>query len=218
MPPRTIAIGDIHGHASALIGLLRLIGPTKEDVIVTLGDYVDGGPDSRGVSNILIELAARCQLMPLLGNHDEMMLAAREGRDNLRFWLNLGGGTRLESYGPDLSLDQIPEAHFQFLAHCRPHYETKTHFFIHARYDPWLPLELQDSKTRLWLDLNEKVPEPHMNGQIAVVGHTVQANRRILDLPHLKCVDTGCGHRGLLTALHVESGRIWQVDERGYEH
>jgi serine/threonine protein phosphatase 1 len=46
MTPRTIAIGDIHGHTAALIGLLRLIRPTQEDMIVTLGDYVDRGPDN----------------------------------------------------------------------------------------------------------------------------------------------------------------------------
>jgi 2-polyprenyl-3-methyl-5-hydroxy-6-metoxy-1,4-benzoquinol methylase len=54
-----------------------------------------------------------------------------------------------------------------------------------------------------------------MNGQIAIVGHTVQRTGRILDLPHLKCIDTGCGHGGLLTAMHVESGQVWQVNEAG---
>ena len=215
VPSRTIAIGDTHGHSDALAGLLRLIEPTSEDTIVTLGDYVDCGPDSRGVLDMLIELADRCRLVPLLGNHDEMMLAAREGRDNLKFWLKLGGGTTLESYGPDLNLDRIPAAHFRFLNQCRPYYETATHFFVHARYDPSLPLERQDSKTRLWLDLTEEIPGPHVNGKIAVVGHTVQPNGHILDLPHLKCIDTGCGHGGLLTALHIESANVWQVDEAG---
>ena len=215
MPARTIAIGDVHGHLAALAGLLHLIEPTANDTIIMLGDYVDRGPDSRGVLDHLIELADRCQLIPLMGNHEEMMLGACEGRDNLRFWLNCGGGATLESYGPDLNLDGIPRAHFHFLEQCRPHYEMATHFFIHARYDPWLPLERQDSKTRLWLDLDEEIPEPHMNGQIAVVGHTVQRTGRILDLPHLKCIDTGCGFGGLLTALDVISGRIWQVEETG---
>jgi serine/threonine protein phosphatase 1 len=215
MPIRTIAIGDIHGHSAALAGLLRLIEPTATDTIVMMGDYVDGGPDSRGVLDLLIELAGRCQLVPLLGNHDEMMLAAREGRDNLNFWLKLGGATALESYGDGYDVAHIRSRHFDFLNRCLPFYEIETHFFVHARYDPWKPLALQDSKTRLWLDLNEEIPGPHMNGQIAVVGHTVQKTWRILDLPHLKCIDTGCGHGGLLAALHIESGSLWQVDEAG---
>ena len=215
MPPRTIAIGDIHGHAAALAGLLRLIEPQADDTLVTLGDYIDGGPDSRGVLEQLIELADRCRLVPLLGNHEEMMLGAREGRDNLKFWLNFGGGATLESYGPDLNLKLVPRVHLQFLERCRHDFETTTHFFIHASYDLRLPLDRQDAKTRLWDDLNEEIPGPHTSGKIAVVGHTVQANHRILDLPHLKCIDTGCGYGGLLTALEIETGRFWQVDENG---
>jgi serine/threonine protein phosphatase 1 len=136
MPARTIAIGDIHGHSAALGGLIQLIEPASDDTIVMLGDYVDGGPDSRGVLNMLIELADRCRLMPLLGNHEEMMLAAREGIGNLRFWLNCGGARTLESYGLDLDLNPVPEEHFDFLSRCRPFYEIDTHFFVHARYDP----------------------------------------------------------------------------------
>jgi hypothetical protein len=68
MPPRTIAIGDIHGCSTAFIRLLRLIAPTREDTIVTLGDYVDIGLDSNGVLDELIEFGKRCRLVPLLGN------------------------------------------------------------------------------------------------------------------------------------------------------
>ncbi|MGH7137072.1 MAG: metallophosphoesterase, partial [Pirellulales bacterium] len=49
MPERTIAIGDIHGCSSALATLIRAIEPRASDTIVTLGDYVDRGPDSKGV-------------------------------------------------------------------------------------------------------------------------------------------------------------------------
>jgi serine/threonine protein phosphatase 1 len=57
-----------------------------------------------------------------------------------------------------------------------------------------------------------------LNGKIAVVGHTPQASDQILDLPHLKCIDTACGYDGLLTALDVSTGQIWQVDESGRTH
>ncbi len=76
MRPRTIAIGDIHGCSLALEALLDAIQPRPDDVIVTLGDYVNRGPDSRGVLDRLIELERRCKLVPILGNHDEMLLAA----------------------------------------------------------------------------------------------------------------------------------------------
>jgi serine/threonine protein phosphatase 1 len=215
MPSRTIAIGDIHGCSAALAGLLRLVEPTADDTIVTLGDYVDIGLDSQGVLDTLIELETRRALVPLLGNHEEMMLGARNGKDDLRFWLNCGGGATLDSYGFDERLSLVPPSHWRFLERCRPYFETETHFFVHACYDPRAPLDAQDSRTRLWLDLVGKIPGPHVSGKSAVVGHTPQENGRILDLPHLKCIDTGCGYGGLLSALNVETGEVWQVDERG---
>ena len=67
MNPRTIAIGDIHGCSAALDALLEAIRPRREDCIVTLGDYINRGPDSRGVIERLIKLKDRCRLVPLLG-------------------------------------------------------------------------------------------------------------------------------------------------------
>jgi hypothetical protein len=74
MKSRTIAIGVIHGCSAALDALLEAIGPRPDDIIVTLGDYINRGPDSRGVLDRLIDLIRRCRLVPLLGNHDQMLL------------------------------------------------------------------------------------------------------------------------------------------------
>ena len=67
MIPRTIAIGDIHGCSAALDALLDAVRPTPEDVVVTLGDVIDCGPDSRGVVERLLDLAGRCRLVFLTG-------------------------------------------------------------------------------------------------------------------------------------------------------
>ena len=56
--PRTIAIGDIHGCLPALETLLAAIRPQPVDTLVLLGDYVDRGPDSRGMIQRLLKLAA----------------------------------------------------------------------------------------------------------------------------------------------------------------
>ncbi len=77
MPGRTIAIGDIHGCADALATLIAAIEPGPDDLVVTLGDYIDRGPDSRGTIELLIALAGRCRLVPILGNHDQMLLELR---------------------------------------------------------------------------------------------------------------------------------------------
>ena len=76
MPGRTIAIGDIHGCSAALRALIAAIEPTADDTLVPLGDYVDRGPDSRGVIDAVLELEKRCRVVPLLGNHELMLLDA----------------------------------------------------------------------------------------------------------------------------------------------
>ncbi len=214
--PRTIAIADIHGHSDALAALVRLVNPQPEDTVVTLGDYVDRGPDSKGVLDQLIELARRCHLVPLKGNHEEMMLGAREGRSDFKFWMTFGGDFALESYGPDQSLRLVPRQHWDFLARLPLAFETERHFFLHANYDPTRPIDEQDSSTVLWRPLEgNDIPGRHYSGKTAILGHTPQKDGKILDLGHLVCLDTGCGHGGLLTALDVDRGQIWQVDEFG---
>jgi serine/threonine protein phosphatase 1 len=211
---RTIAIGDIHGCSTALAALVEAFEVTPDDTIVPLGDYVDRGIDSKGVLDQLIALSNRCQLLPILGNHDEMMLHARDGRSDFQFWLNCGGDAALDSYGASSRLDLIPRSHFAFLESCRAYVETDTHIFLHANYKPDVPFNQTDDHTLRWLSLRDYTPaERHCSGKTAVVGHTPQKD--VLNLGHLICLDTGCCHGGWLTALDVDSGQIWQVNERG---
>ena len=95
--PRILAIGDIHGCAYALDALLRAVNPAPDDLVITLGDYVDRGLDSAGVLNRLIRLAQTHRLVALRGNHEEMMLNAREGDGPLALWLACGGEATLMS-------------------------------------------------------------------------------------------------------------------------
>lgn len=213
--PRTIAIGDIHGCSTSLAAILNLIDPQSSDTIVALGDFVDRGLDSKGVLDQLIALQSRCHLVPIFGNHDEMMLNARNGKDDFNFWKNCGGITALDSYGSSGRLDLIPASHFRFLQQCVPFFETETHFFVHANYKPDVPLEQLDDHTMRWLSLRDIVPSPHCSGKVAVMGHTPQPD--ILDLGHLICLDTGCCAGGWLTAFDVNSCESWQVDERGQQ-
>src|SRR5262249_45198550 len=94
---RLLAIGDIHGCLHALTTLLDLVTPRSKDQIITLGDYVDRGPDSRGVLDHLIDLHDAGRLVALRGNHDAMMLEACNGQN--RGWLACGGIQTLISYG-----------------------------------------------------------------------------------------------------------------------
>jgi serine/threonine protein phosphatase 1 len=215
MPGRIIAIGDIHGYSRSLAALIEAIDPQPDDTIVPLGDYVDRGMDVKGVIEQLIALAQRCRLVPILGNHDEILLDIREGNDEVfHDWLSFGGTTTLYSYGCRHPRE-IPAEHIAFLEDCWTYFETDKHFFVHASYIPDRPLPSQPLEVIRWASIRGGAPGPHFSGKTAIVGHTAQKNHEILDLGHLKCIDTHIYGGGYLTALEVETGRIWQVDDEG---
>jgi serine/threonine protein phosphatase 1 len=215
MKPRTIAIGDIHGCSAALDALLKLIRPRPEDCIVTLGDYINRGPDSRGVIERLIELKNCCRLFPLLGNHEEMLFEALAENYPLDYFLGVGGDATLDSYGPDCVLSLIPDDHFKFLKSCLDFHETNSHIFVHASYESDRPMNEQTSPILRWEALGNSVPEPHFSGKTVIAGHNSQKNGKILDLGHVKVIDTYCYGGGWLTALDVQTEEVWQADREG---
>jgi serine/threonine protein phosphatase 1 len=112
---RQFAIGDIHGCLTALQVLDKELAFGDGDTVVTLGDYVDRGPDSRGVIEFLLGLRKRCKLVALRGNHEIMMLMARNDRSLLVNWVACGGGATLDSYGA-AGFHDIPGTHWDFIA------------------------------------------------------------------------------------------------------
>lgn len=215
MTSRLIAIGDIHGCANALDVLLSMILPQAGDRIVTLGDYVDRGPDSKGVIDRLIALRETCEVIAIQGNHEEMMLEVLRGDTPHDSWVQFGGVATLDSYGFIGSLDILPPEHVEFFDSMVDHYESDEHFFVHANYDSARSLEDQEIYQLRWQKLTEVVPPPHPNGKKAVVGHTHDPEFEIFDVGHLICLDTYCYGGGWLSALEVNSGRIWQADMEG---
>lgn len=216
---RTLAIGDIHGCSRALDLLLDRVQLQADDQVVTLGDYVDRGPDSAGVIERLIQLRRDCRLVPLRGNHEIMMLDARQSDDAVRLalWLQYGGKETLASYAHSTfaadQLAQVPEHHWAFLQSCQGWHETETHFFVHANAYPFLPLAEQPDSILYWepfLDLG-----PHESGKVMVCGHTAQKSGVPLCRGHAICIDTWVYGDGWLTCYDPGSGRIWQANQRG---
>jgi serine/threonine protein phosphatase 1 len=218
---RTIAIGDIHGCSAALAALLDSIRPGPQDTVILLGDYIDRGPDSRGVLDQLLALATHCRLIALLGNHEAMLLAAIRDTAAVPLWLSCGGVQTLRSYGwvrggPRRRLrDWIDQPHWQFLTRCVRYHETDRHLFLHAGYVAELPLAEQPAEALLWRVTDPRTTRPHGSGKTAIVGHTPQHSGEILDLGFLICIDTNCHRGGWLTALEVHTGEIWQTDAQG---
>ncbi len=213
--PRTIVIGDIHGCLAALDALLDAIELTPDDTLVTVGDYVDRGPDSRGVIERLIELDQTMHLVPLMGNHEEMMLDVVEGGAEPYGWLNHGGVQTMESYGFSGDLSVVPVSHREFMKKLAPYFENETHFVVHANYDPRLDLEEQPQDLLRWVKLTEYMPGPHFSGKQAIVGHTHDRQGQIFRSPHLVCIDTFCYGGQCLTALELTSGQVWQASRAG---
>lgn len=215
---RILAIGDIHGCLTALDTLLALVAPQPDDLLITLGDYVDRGPHSAGVLDRLIALHAGGHLIALRGNHDAMMLDARQGLDR-RMWVACGGKDTLHSYGiptyQDGPYEAIPDSHWHFLEHdCRDYYETETHFFVHGNVYPDVPLAEQPTYVLYWDKLID--PVQHESGKIMVCGHTKQRSGVPLYVGHTICIDTGVYEAsGWLTCLDVQTDRIWQANQKG---
>ncbi len=215
MSHRLIAIGDVHGCRQALDALIEVIEPGPDDTVVMLGDYVDRGPDSRGVVDTLVALADRTRLVCLMGNHEEMMLAVLKHGEPHHGWLRYGGVETLDSYDFSGDLDFLPPSHDRFFDGLGDYYECDGFFFTHAAYDPDQPLENQSTDMLRWHSLRDGVPGPHQSGKVAVVGHTAHREGDILDVGHLICIDTCCYGGGWLTGIELRGGEIWQASREG---
>jgi len=217
---RTLALGDIHGCFAALTALENLVD-WDDDLLVTLGDYTDRGPRSREVLDWLIERDRTGRLIALRGNHDLMMLAARDDETALGFWLAYGGRGTLRSYAPagqDGTIADVPEEHWRFLAErTRPYYESDAHLFVHASLESELPLEQQSEHALYWkkIDGPDGPPPPHRSGKPIVCGHTSQGSGRPLEFSGGVCIDTRVYGDGWLTCLDVATGHYWQANEQG---
>lgn len=210
---RKFAIGDIHGCLSALQVLDRELAFGDGDTVVTLGDYVDRGPDSRGVIDFLINLSNRCRLFALRGNHEIMMLEARVVSSWLASWLNCGGAATLASYGSN-GIQDVPDSHWHFLAGTIPYQVSKHDFFVHANVLPDVSLEDQPDVNLFWEHLPKEVL-PHISGRRMICGHTPQTSGLPLDLGHAVCIDTWAYGDGWLTCLEPATGDYWQANQQG---
>jgi serine/threonine protein phosphatase 1 len=212
---RLIAIGDVHGCGLALDAVLNSIDPKSDDCIVFLGDVVDQGKESRDVLERIIALKKQCHVVLIQGNHEEMMFAARENEQALRYWENCGGVQTLNSYRFGGTLDEIPAQHWALLETCVPYYETDEFILTHANYLADLAMADQPDYTLRWELFDQTKERPHFSGKTVVVGHTEQKDAEVLKLGFAMCIDTVCCKYGWLTALDLHSGEVWQANRWG---
>jgi serine/threonine protein phosphatase 1 len=227
LPPGHLlyAIGDIHGRSDLLAKLLAEIdadASQREGVerrtLVFIGDYIDRGPDSFGVVELLLNaLPAGFDVHFLKGNHESIMLDFLEDPSCLGQWLANGAEATLRSYGVDVGtlarerarpetwrkafLAALPGRHRAFFESLELMVPVGDYLFVHAGVRPGVPLEAQDPQDMIWIR-GEFLRAPDDFGKVVVHGHTpttvpdVRANRI--------GIDTGAVFTGRLTALRLE--------------
>ncbi|MBD1922332.1 serine/threonine protein phosphatase [Microcoleus sp. FACHB-831] len=214
---RILAIGDIHGCTTAFDTLLAAVNLQPSDRLITLGDYIDRGPDSKGVIERLITLHDTGQLVALRGNHEQMILNVRSRGEEFTWLYGCGRDATLASYsvcGDRGKLADVPDNHWDFLENrCLKWYETDQHFFVHANADPNLPLAIQPDHMLFWDSFENS--ERHFSGKTMVCGHTSQKSGLPVNIGHAICIDTWAYGKGWLTCLDVTSGRVWQANQAG---
>ncbi len=221
------AVGDVHGRIDLLQRLLDLIegdaaaSPRAERrTLVFLGDYVDRGPDSRGVVERLIrDLPPGFDTHFLKGNHEAILLDFLNDPWRLDHWLLNGGEETMRSYGVDTErlarlsappdvwrqafAEALPEAHLRFFRGLQLSVSFGDYLFVHAGVRPGVPLAAQSEADLIWIRgpfLNHADPF----GKIVVHGHT--PGREPVTRPNRIGIDTGAVFTDRLTALRLQDG------------
>lgn len=159
---QTFVIPDIHGRLDLLNRGFDEIAARSEgenDTVVTIGDYVDKGPASKGVIERLMSgIDDRFALVKLKGNHDAMMADAFRDHSKMKDWLAKGGDQALASYGGDPA--RVPQSHLDWLGRLQLFHVDAHRLYVHAGVDPEAPLDRQREETLLW----KRYPKGHSGG------------------------------------------------------
>jgi serine/threonine protein phosphatase 1 len=221
---RIYAVGDIHGRADLLSEIIARIDddirrrPIEHTVEVYLGDYIDRGPHSKTVIDLLAIRLVRNQAICLRGNHETVMEDFFQDPTVLRYWQQLGGMQTLASYGVyprdraetefDLHrrfLRAFPRVHELFLQCLRYHFACGDFLFVHAGVRPNIPLDQQDPNDLIWIR-HEFLDSAENHGRFIVHGHTPVPHP---DIRHNRInIDTGAWKTGTLTCIAIEGATI----------
>lgn len=215
------AIGDVHGRLDLLSAMhARIAGDAARRGgdwrIVHLGDYVDRGPDSRGVLDLLQRRSvADPRVIALAGNHDTGFLDFLEKPDPDGLFARYGGVETARSYGVSLDLldpvafrisclaldGAVPQEHKAFLANLDRSVGFGDFFFCHAGIRPGVSLDTQDLNDLIWIRGDFHRHE-ELFPKVIVHGHTPVRAAEIL--PNRVNLDTGAFASGRLTALVID--------------
>lgn len=224
---RVFVIGDIHGCVEEprllLDELVTKEGLTVEDLVVFLGDYIDRGPSSKEVVDLMIEFQGKFPLTRFLkGNHEDMLLdfLGFGGRLGQAFLYN-GGLETIQSYGisvfspPEEMVEALPKEHFRFFRELESILCIDQYIMVHAGLNPVRDLNAQDDSDVLWIR-DEFISQQHSFQKTVVFGHTPHQDI-LLHLPFKIGLDTGLVFGNKLTCLELRLGQVYQVARNAKE-
>lgn len=184
--------------------MLSKIETRKDDIFVFLGDYIDRGPDSKGVIDRVIAQSETHQCIYLMGSHEYAYLHARQKDSyyDYLFW-NYGGPATVKSYG---SFENIYNIHGEFLDNLKFYHLTDKYLFVHAGINPRYSLEEQDETDFVYIR-SAFYNHPHNLEQKIIFGHT-EFNEPQVQKDKI-CIDLGCGKykNAHLCALILDNGK-----------
>ena len=225
---RVYAIGDIHGRSDLfdeLLGLIAADAATRgvlPTTLILLGDLIDRGPDSAGVMERAVTLSGGgARFHAIMGNHEEVFLAALSGDDAaLSLFEQVGGVQTMQSYGLGRELFEtmvdarlverlnaaVPPAHRDFLARMKDRVAIGDYLFVHAGIRPGVAIKEQVASELRWIR-KPFLEHSDYHGMMIVHGHSISYE------PELRSnrlgIDTGAYQTGRLTALGLEGADRW---------
>ena len=223
---RIYAIGDIHGRLDLLDSVLAridtdmIVHPASNAIRIFLGDYIDRGPDSKGVLDRLVDYCVTHPSVCLKGNHEAFLHEFLKNPEVLSVWRNCGGLDTLLSYGlgPKIETDaqdqrelaskldrSLSSGHRQFLSGLKQYFICGDFFFVHAGVRPGICLTKQSEDDLLWIREDFLFYENSF-GKVVVHGHTPVPEPDVR--PNRINIDTGAWATGRLTCLVLEGDRI----------
>jgi len=214
---RIIAIGDIHGCAKTFHKLvIDEIRIRKSDTIYCIGDYIDRGPDSKGVIDFILDLRKKgYQIRTLRGNHEELMMESGEDDQAYKDWVRNGGDATLRSFGVSSYADFLPE-YKDFFNRTRIYLLNGPYIFVHAGLNFGPDDIFKDREAMLWIR-EFTVDKQKLGDRKIIHGHTPRPLEAIVnpERDDVYCLDAGCvykdrpGH-GYLVARNLTDGE-WIV-------
>ncbi len=218
---RIYAIGDLHGCVDETQVMLQHLekeeGLTDDDVVIFVGDYIDRGPSSRGVVDVMIDFKRRFPKTRFLkGNHEDMLLdfLGFGGRMGEAFLYN-GGLETIQSYGisvfaaPDQMVKAFPQDHFNFFNTLESMIKVDKFLCVHAGLNPLRAVTSQNDSDIFWIR-DDFIHNPHSYELTVVFGHTPH-QELLLDLPYKVGIDTGLVFGNKLTCIELKGSKVFQV-------